>query len=171
LKPTFIEKVLPSVLRLQLPIDERTPAFADGAQAGLLSIPAGGTAQPVSHQTVADRRHFVKMNGKAIFTHAVKGMTQASQIALSANGLQATDIDWVVAHQANVRILEAVAQRSGIPFEKFYLNISKYGNTSAASIPIALDEALRERTIKPGELVLLAALGAGLSWGSAILRL
>jgi len=148
-----------------------THLFADGAQADLLNIPAGGTAQPASHETVADRRHFVKMNGKAIFTHAVKRMAQASQLALSANGLCAADIDRVVAHQANVRILEAVAQRCGIPFEKFYLNIGKYGNTSAASIPIALDEALRERSIKPGELVLLAALGAGLSWGSAVLRL
>jgi 3-oxoacyl-[acyl-carrier-protein] synthase-3 len=154
--------------------DERgilsTHLFADGSQACLLSIPAGGSAEPASAETVANRRHFVKMNGRAIFTHAVRNIAHAAQIALAANRLKADDIDCVVAHQANLRILESVAQRCAIPFEKFYLNINKYGNTSAASIPIALDEAVGDGRIKPNDLLLFAALGAGLSWGSAVVR-
>ena len=159
---------------LERSTDERgilsTHLFADGSQACLLSIPAGGSAEPASAETVANRRHFVKMNGRAIFTHAVRNIAHASQIALAANGLKPADIDCVVAHQANLRILEGVAQRCGIPFEKFYVNIGKYGNTSAASIPIALDEAVGEGRIKPNDLLLFAALGAGLSWGSAVVR-
>jgi 3-oxoacyl-[acyl-carrier-protein] synthase-3 len=154
--------------------DERgilsTHLFADGAGAPLLNIPAGGNAEPASVKTVEARRHFVKMQGKPVFTHAVKNISKASQIALEHNGLSPDQIDCVVAHQANLRILEGVAERSGIPLEKFYLNIHKYGNTSSASIPIALDEAAREGRVKPGDLLLLSALGAGLSWGSAVVR-
>jgi 3-oxoacyl-[acyl-carrier-protein] synthase-3 len=105
-----------------------------------------------------------------VFTHAVKNISAASKVALEANGKTPADIDWVVAHQANLRILEGVAERCALPLEKFYLNIHKYGNTSSASIPIALDEAAREGKVKPGDLVLMAALGAGLSWGSALVR-
>jgi 3-oxoacyl-[acyl-carrier-protein] synthase-3 len=154
--------------------DERgvlsTHLFADGSTAHLLNIPAGGTAEPASTKSIEARHHFVKMQGKPVFTHAVKNISRASQIALEANGLTVEDIDWVVAHQANLRILEGVAERVGIPLSKFYLNIHKYGNTSSASIPIALDEAVREGKIKTGELLLFSALGAGLSWGSAVVR-
>src|SRR5262249_4284214 len=147
--------------------DERgilsTHLFADGAGAPLLNIPGGGNAEPASAKTLEARRHFVKMQGKPIFTNAVKNNSKAPQIALDHNGLTPDQIDCVVAHQANLRILEGVAERCGISLDKFYLNIHKYGNTSSASIPIALDEAAREGRIKPGDLLLMSALGAGLS--------
>ena len=154
--------------------DERgilsTHLFADGAQMPLLNIPAGGIAEPASVKTLEARRHFIKMQGKPVFTHAVKNISKASQIALEHNHVTGADVDCVVAHQANLRILEGVAERCGLPIEKFYLNIQRYGNTSSASIPIALDEAVREGRIKTGDLLLFAALGAGLSWGSALVR-
>ncbi len=110
------------------------------------------------------------MQGKPVFTHAVKKISEASMTALAHNQLAADQIDCVVAHQANLRILEGVAERCKLPLSKFYLNIQKYGNTSSASIPIALDEAVKERRIQPGNLLLFAALGAGLSWGSAVVK-
>ena len=102
---------------------------------------------------------------------AVKNLTSASSAAVKAAGLKSTDIDWVVAHQANMRILDQVATRLGFPLSKFVLNIEEYGNTSSASIPIALDEAVRDGRIKSGQTVLLCALGAGISWGAAIVRM
>src|SRR5262249_49389363 len=143
---------------------------ADGAQADLLNIPGGGTAHPTSHKTVDEGLHTIRMSGKAVFSHAVKNIARASQVALSHNGKAAGDVDWVIAHQSNLRILEGVSERTQIPMEKFFLNIHKYGNTSSASIPIALDEAVREGVLKPGNLVLLSALGGGFAWGSALLR-
>jgi 3-oxoacyl-[acyl-carrier-protein] synthase-3 len=147
-----------------------THLFADGAQAGILNIPGGGVLEPASAKTVEGKRHFIKMAGKQVFTHAVKNIARASQIALEANGVGVDQVDCVVAHQANLRILEGVAERLGMPLAKFYLNIHKYGNTSSASIPIALDEAARQGRVKAGDLLLLSALGAGLSWGSALVR-
>jgi 3-oxoacyl-[acyl-carrier-protein] synthase-3 len=147
-----------------------THIFADGAGVPFLNIPAGGSAEPPSLKTVEGKRHFVKMQGKLVFTHAVKNISRACQVALEANGKTPADVDVVVAHQANLRILEGVAERCGLPIEKFFLNIEKYGNTSSASIPIALDEAAREGRVKPNDLVLMSALGAGLSWGSALVR-
>jgi 3-oxoacyl-[acyl-carrier-protein] synthase-3 len=154
--------------------DERgilsTHIFADGSGLPFLNIPGGGSAEPTTLKTVENKRHLVKMQGKPVFTHAVKNISSAAKTALEANGKKPEDVDVVVAHQANLRILEAVAERVGIPLEKFFLNIHKYGNTSSASIPIALDEAAREGRVKPNDLVLMAALGAGLSWGSALVR-
>ncbi|MGZ3442317.1 MAG: beta-ketoacyl-ACP synthase III [Polyangia bacterium] len=147
-----------------------THLFADGAGAQFLNIPGGGSAEPTTLKTVEAKRHLVKMQGKPVFTHAVKNISAAAETALAANGKTVADIDMVVAHQANIRILQGVAERIGMPLEKFYLNIHKYGNTSSASIPIALDEAAREGKVKPGDLLLMAALGAGLSWGSALVR-
>jgi 3-oxoacyl-[acyl-carrier-protein] synthase-3 len=147
-----------------------THLFADGSGMPYLNIPAGGSLEPTSPATVEAKRHYVKMQGKPVFTHAVKNISAAAKTALDANGKTAADVDVVVAHQANLRILEGVAERVQVPLEKFYLNIHKYGNTSSASIPIALDEAAREGRVKPGDLVLMAALGAGLSWGSALVR-
>jgi 3-oxoacyl-[acyl-carrier-protein] synthase III len=147
-----------------------THLFADGAGMPYLNIPGGGSAEPTSAKTVDAKRHFVKMQGKPVFTHAVKNISRACQVALEANGKTPADVDVVVAHQANLRILESVAERVNVPLEKFFLNIHKYGNTSSASIPIALDEAAREGRVKPGDLVLMSALGAGLSWGSALVR-
>ncbi len=162
------------------PDDVRDPAargvlsthlYADGAQEGLLKIPCGGTAMPSTAETLARGDQYIKMMGKAVFTHAVKNISRASQVALEHNGFSAAEVDVVVAHQANLRILEAVAERVAIPLDKFFLNIHKYGNTSSASIPIALDEAVRAGRIHQGQLVLMSALGAGLSWGSALVRI
>jgi 3-oxoacyl-[acyl-carrier-protein] synthase-3 len=148
-----------------------THIYADGAQANLLSIPCGGTAMPPTAEALQRRDQYVKMQGKAVFTHAVKNISRASMTALEANGVTAEQVDIVVAHQANLRILEGVADRCQLPLSKFFLNIHKYGNTSSASIPIALDEAMRDGRVQPGNLVLMAALGAGFSWGSALVRM
>jgi 3-oxoacyl-[acyl-carrier-protein] synthase-3 len=147
-----------------------THLYADGTLMPLLNIPAGGTAEPASQQSIEARHHYIKMQGKPVFTHAVKKISEASMTALQHNGLSPEQIDCVVAHQANLRILEGVAERCKLPLSKFYLNIHKYGNTSSASIPIALDEAVKEGRVKPGDMLLFAALGAGLSWGSAVVK-
>jgi 3-oxoacyl-[acyl-carrier-protein] synthase-3 len=119
---------------------------------------------------VDEKLHFVRMNGREIYKLALRNITRASQLALEHNGFSPEQVDWVIAHQANLRILEGVADRLTVPLSKFHLNIHKYGNTSSASIPIALDEALEEGKIRPGQLLLLCALGAGVSWGSALVR-
>jgi 3-oxoacyl-[acyl-carrier-protein] synthase-3 len=147
-----------------------THLFADGSGMPYLNIPGGGSAGPPPAKKGEAKPPKVKMQGKPVFTHAVKNISAAAKAALEANGKSPDDVDWVVAHQANLRILEGVAERCGVPLEKFYLNIHKYGNTSSASIPIALDEAAREGKVKAGDLILMAALGAGLSWGSALVR-
>jgi 3-oxoacyl-[acyl-carrier-protein] synthase III len=147
-----------------------THMLADGAQWEQLLIPAGGSKQPTSAATVAENLHVVKMNGRSVFAHAVRNIASACQTAIDANGLRAEDIDLVVAHQANLRIVEAVAQRCNLPMSKFYINIQKYGNTSSASIPVALDEAVRAGRVKEGMNLLFCALGAGFSWGSALYR-
>jgi 3-oxoacyl-[acyl-carrier-protein] synthase-3 len=147
-----------------------THIFADGAGAPHLWIPGGGSRRPTDAQSVAENLHKVKMNGKQVFQHAVRNISAAMQTALDHNGMGADDVDLVVAHQANLRIVEAVAQRVGLPLDKFHLNIQRYGNTSSASIPIALDEALREGKVKDGMNLLMGALGAGFAWGSAMVR-
>jgi len=147
-----------------------THIFADGSLAESLWIPAGGTAEPITEEGLKACRNKVHMTGQNIFKFAVKGLSDASLTALKANGLTTADVSWVVPHQANTRILEAVASRTGVPMERFYLNIEKYGNTSSASVPIALDEAARSGTLKRGDNVLLCALGAGVTWGSALVR-
>ena len=147
-----------------------THIYADGAQAGLLHIPAGGSTLPASAKTVAEKQHFVKMNGKGVFAHAVRNISRASLTALEYNGMTPDDVDWVIAHQANLRIVEGVAEKCKLPLAKFHLNIQKYGNTSSASVPIALDEAVREGKVQPGQILLFSALGAGFSWGSALVR-
>jgi 3-oxoacyl-[acyl-carrier-protein] synthase III len=147
-----------------------THIFADGSYADILNIPAGGSRLPVSPDLIAEKKHLVKMNGREVYKHAVKNMSAASATALEANGLSPGDVNWVFAHQANIRIIEGVSQRVGIPMDRFFLNIAKYGNTSSASLPIALDEALEQGKIKDGDLLVLAALGGGLAWGSAALR-
>jgi len=119
---------------------------------------------------VQKKRHLVHMQGKPIFIHAVKNISRACLTALEHNGVSGAEVDWVVAHQANLRILEGVSERTGIGLDRFFLNIHKYGNTSSASIPIALDEAMTEGKVRPGQLVVMGALGAGLSWGSALVR-
>ncbi len=147
-----------------------THTFTDGSLTESLLIPAGGSLHPTSVQTVEDRLHCVQMEGKGVFKYAVRYLSSAAELALSTNGIGADDVDVVVAHQANMRILDAVSRRVKIPLEKFVLNIEHYGNTSSASIPIALDEAVRKGRVKDGDKMLMIALGGGISWGSALLK-
>ena len=147
-----------------------THLYADGSQASALHIPAGGSARPATHLSVDAGLHLVHMSGQDVFKYAVRALSSASITALEANGAAREQVRWVVPHQANLRIIEAVAKRVGIELDRFVLNIARYGNTSSASIPIALDEAARAGTIQPGDLVLMCALGAGFAWGSALLR-
>jgi 3-oxoacyl-[acyl-carrier-protein] synthase-3 len=148
-----------------------TRIFADGSLASALMIPAGGTAEPLTVEGIERKRDKVHMVGQDIFKVAIKNLTSASTHVLKSAGLTSADLDWVVAHQANLRIITQVSARLGFPLEKFVLNLDEYGNTSSASIPIALDEAVRDGRIQPGQSVLLCALGAGISWGSALLRM
>lgn len=147
-----------------------THIYTDGALAPALLIPGGGSKEPFSAEVLANKRHLVHMTGQDVFKAAVRYLSNASKAALEANGLTSKDVDWVVAHQANIRILQGVSQRVEIPMERFYVNIHRYGNTSSASIPIALDEVLAEGKIQRGQTILMCALGAGISWGSALVR-
>jgi 3-oxoacyl-[acyl-carrier-protein] synthase-3 len=147
-----------------------THLFTDGSLAGALYIPGGGSKEPVSADVLERRRHLVHMEGQDVFKAAVRNLSAAAVAALQANGVTAKDVDWAVAHQANLRILQAISQRIELPIERFFLNIHKYGNTSSASIPIALDELLATGDLRPGHLVVMGALGAGISWGSALIR-
>jgi 3-oxoacyl-[acyl-carrier-protein] synthase III len=148
-----------------------TRIFTDGSLAGALHIPGGGSAEPLTVAGLERKRNKVHMSGSEVFKVAIRNLTSASTLALKAAGLTSAELDWVVAHQANLRIITQVSERLGFPLEKFIVNIEEYGNTSSASIPIALDEAVRDGRIKSGQTVLLCALGAGISWGSAILRM
>lgn len=142
---------------------------ADGQQAQLLILPAGGARMPASKQTVDDNLHFLRMEGKEVFKHAVRRMEAASKESIEKSGLQETDISWLVPHQANLRIIESLGKRFNVPAEKVFVTIHKYGNTSASSLGIALDELLREKPIGSGENILLTAFGSGLTWGAAVL--
>ncbi len=148
-----------------------TKIFTDGSLSGALQIPGGGSAEPLTAEGIERKRNKVHMTGSEVFKVAIKNLTSASALALKAAGLTSKELDWVVAHQANLRIITQVSDRLGFPLEKFILNIEEYGNTSSASIPIALDEAVRDGRIKPGQSVLLCALGAGISWGASIVRM
>jgi 3-oxoacyl-[acyl-carrier-protein] synthase-3 len=143
---------------------------SDGTKADLLKVPGGGSAQPASAQSVQERAHFLKMNGGEVFKHAVRGMSDAAHAAIEKAGLKPEQIACVVPHQANVRIIEAVVNRAGIPLEKVFLNVDRYGNMSAASTIVALCEAVKEGRIKKGDYVLLVVFGAGLTWGAAVLQ-
>jgi len=144
---------------------------ADGSKGDLLKMPAGGSRLPASISTVEGRLHYLKMHGNELFKHAVKIMAEAALKATEPLGLKGEDISLVIPHQANVRILNAVAKRMGIdPAEKLYLNIDKYGNMSAASSAVALTEAVEEGRVKKGDTILLDAFGAGLTWGAIVIK-
>ncbi len=142
--------------------------YTDSSLADSLCIPAGGSALPLTPQLIEDRKDKVHMDGGDIFKAAVKNLTSASRSALERAGLSTDAVTWVVPHQANMRIITQVAQRLAVPLERFILNIDRYGNTSSASIPLALDEGVRDGRVKPGDTVLMCALGAGVSWASAV---
>ena len=143
---------------------------ADGSNYDVLLMPGGGCVTPASAQSVIDRQHFLKMRGKEVFKLAVRVMSQAATEILEQNGVTPDQLACVIPHQANMRIIESLSSRLEIPIERFFLNLDKYGNTSAASIPIALDEAKRAGRLQKGDLLLLVAFGAGLTWGAALLR-
>lgn len=143
---------------------------ADGSLGDLFELPAGGSAIPFSEAVLRENLQFMRMKGREIFKNAVRTMSQCCQEAIDANQLQIEDIDWLIPHQANIRILEAVAKHFGIPMEKVVVNVGETGNTSAATVPIALDQAVRDGRIQRGQNVLLAAFGAGLTSGSVMLR-
>jgi 3-oxoacyl-[acyl-carrier-protein] synthase-3 len=143
---------------------------ADGSNPSLLHQPAGGSKQPASFASIENREHFLKMNGKEIFKSAVRVMEKATRELLEANGLETQDVDHVIPHQANVRIVESMAQRLEIPLEKFFCNLDRHGNTSAASIPIAFDEACNRGIFSKGEIGVLVAFGAGLTWSATLVR-
>ena len=143
---------------------------SDGRLAPLLYRPGGGSADPISERVVCDRSHFMKMAGREVFKAAVLAMAEACDQALTRAGVAAEQIDLLVPHQANLRIIEATAKHAGIPMSKVMVNLDRYGNTSSASIPLALDQAVAEGRVQPGSLVLLVAFGAGFTWGSAVVR-
>ncbi|MCP4604761.1 MAG: ketoacyl-ACP synthase III [Proteobacteria bacterium] len=147
-----------------------THLFTDGSLTNILNIPAGGSALPPTETTVAERQHYVHMGGREVYRYAVRYLSDAAKLAISKNNIESHEIDKVVAHQANIRILSAVASRVGISLDKFVLNIERFGNTSSASIPLALDEAVRKGLIEENEVLLMIALGGGISWGSALMR-
>lgn len=143
---------------------------ADGSDTAMLCMPAGGSAMPPSERTVREGLHYLKMDGREVFKHAVRIMQEKALEVLDLCGVSAEDVALLIPHQANTRIIETVAKRLKIPSEKVYVNIENYGNTSSASIPIALDEVMRGGKVRKGDLVLLVAFGAGLTWGATLVR-
>jgi 3-oxoacyl-[acyl-carrier-protein] synthase-3 len=144
---------------------------SDGKLANLLYRPDGGAAHPMTAEILENRSHLVRMAGREVFKHAVREMSEAADRALDSAKLSASDIDLLIPHQANTRIIEATAKHAGIPMDKVYVNVDRYGNTSSASIPIALDEVIEKRIVGPGSTVMMVAFGAGFTWASAIIRL
>jgi 3-oxoacyl-[acyl-carrier-protein] synthase-3 len=143
---------------------------SNGELGELLQLPAGGSRMPISHEAIDKNLQFVHMRGREIFKSAVRAMSDAAREALETNNMNAGDVNWFIFHQANMRIIEAVAQMTGAPMEKQLVNISRTGNTSSASIPIMLDQAVRDGRVKRTDHILLAAFGAGLTSGSILLR-
>lgn len=143
---------------------------SDGTLAELLWRPAGGVKVPVDIAVLDERSHMVKMAGREVFKAAVRSMAEAADQALVRAGLTADDIDLLIPHQANVRIIEATARYAGIPMEKVYINVDRYGNMSSATIPVALDEALEEGRLTSGSNILMVAFGAGFTWASSVIR-
>lgn len=143
---------------------------ADGSQADILLMPAGGARYPASKESVSAGMHYLKMAGKEVFKNAVTAMQTAAEEALRKCNLTVEDIKCVIPHQANIRILEAIAERLGVPMDKVYVNLHRYGNVSAASVAIALDEAAREGRFQRGDLILLIVFGSGLTWASCVIQ-
>ncbi len=143
---------------------------SDGTKTDLLHMPGGGSRNPATAQTVKDRLHYIKMEGSELFKIAVTSMADAALMALKKAGLKCADVNWIIPHQANLRIINAVAKRLGFVNAQIYLNIEKYGNMSSACVAIALCEVAEEGKIKKGDIVLLDAFGGGLVWGALIIK-
>jgi len=165
----------PPGVRLRLPAtaelapgldrDVREPPAAE-----LLCRPGGGAVRPLSEEVLRDRSYFIKMAGREVFKSAVLAMAEACDEALRRAGVTADEIDLLVPHQANIRIIEATAKHAGLPMSKVMVNVDRYGNTSSASIPLALEQARAEGRLREGTLVMLVAFGAGFTWGSTVIR-
>ena len=143
---------------------------SDGRQTDILHVPGGGSACPMTPDNADQKRNTIRMQGREVYKYAVNAMRRAAEDALQKYGLSSEDVDMVIPHQANLRIIEAITDRMGIPKEKTFINLTKYGNTSAAAIAIALDEANKTKSINEGDTVLLVAFGAGLTWASYLLK-
>jgi 3-oxoacyl-[acyl-carrier-protein] synthase-3 len=143
---------------------------SDGRLADLLNRPGGGSSDPISETVVQDRSHFLRMQGREVFKAAVTAMAEACDEAMRRAGVTGEEIDLLVPHQANMRIIDATAKHAGMPMSKVMVNVDRFGNTSSASIPLALDEALASGRLQEGSLVLLVAFGAGFTWGSTVIR-
>ena len=142
----------------------------DGSYVKTLYVPAGGSLKPARPETVARNEHTITMNGKEVFKIAVRSMEEISRQALDEAGVGVEQVSLIIPHQANRRIIVALAERLGVPMEKVVVNLDRYGNTSAASVPVALDEARRAGRVHPGDIVLLNAFGAGFAWGAAVIK-
>jgi 3-oxoacyl-[acyl-carrier-protein] synthase-3 len=147
-----------------------TKLRTDGSYVKTLYVPAGGSLRPANAETVRRNEHTITMNGKEVFKIAVRSMEEISRQALAEAGVDVQQVALVIPHQANRRIIVALAERLGVAMDKVMVNVDKYGNTSAASIPVALDEAKRQGRIHPGDIVLLNAFGAGFAWGAAVVK-
>jgi 3-oxoacyl-[acyl-carrier-protein] synthase-3 len=147
-----------------------TKLFTDGSYRDMLYLPAGGSRLPASRKSIENNDHYLKMRGNELFKIAVRALTDSCRTILQENNMVLDDVALFIPHQANIRIIKAVANQLGLPMDKVFSNIDRYGNTSASSIPIALDEAARSGRLKEGDLVLLAAFGSGLTWASTLLR-
>jgi len=143
---------------------------ADGSLAHLLQVPGGGARHPASKKSVSDKMHYIKMAGREVYKSAVVAMQTAAEEALRRCNLTVADIRCIIPHQANLRIIEALADRLGAPMDKVYVNLNRYGNVSAASVAIALDEAAREGRFQRGDLILLVVFGGGLTWASCVIQ-
>jgi len=145
---------------------------SDGALTDLLCIPGGGSKHPTTVETIKQRMHYMKMSGKEVFKHAVRCMCDAAQQVLAQNGLTIKDLSCVIPHQANMRIIQAIADKLGEnAVEKFYINLEKVGNISSASVPVALDEVVRSGRVKKGDLVLFVVFGGGFTWGASVIEI
>jgi 3-oxoacyl-[acyl-carrier-protein] synthase-3 len=143
---------------------------SDGCLGSLLELPAGGSLRPATQDTIDNRMHFIRMKGNEVFKNAVRAMETVTRDALDKAGVSADELALLIPHQANLRIIEATAKRLGVGMERVFVNVHKYGNTSSASIPLALDEARKAGRIKDGDLIGLVAFGAGFTWGAVVLR-
>jgi 3-oxoacyl-[acyl-carrier-protein] synthase-3 len=144
--------------------------YSDGQYADLLMMPGGGARHPATRETVDARMHYAKMKGSEVFKVAVRMFVECAEAILTRHDLKASDIDLFIPHQANLRIIEAASKRVGLPMEKVFVNVDRYGNTGAASVYVALEEALAAGRVKRGDRILMAAFGGGFAWGAALLQ-
>jgi 3-oxoacyl-[acyl-carrier-protein] synthase-3 len=147
-----------------------TDLYSDGQYADLLIMPGGGARNPATRETVDARMHYAKMKGSEVFKVAVRMFVECAEAILTRHGLKASDVDLFIPHQANLRIIEAAAKRVGLPMDKVFVNVDRYGNTGAASVYVALEEAVSAGRVKPGDKILLAAFGGGFAWGAVLLQ-